>query len=395
MKLQAQSSNELNKALQKSTKCIKAKNILPVLDNALLTCKGSQFFLTTSTGDAQLTVPVPFSLVEGKLAEPIALPVSLIMPFLSTLPDCVVTFTFEENGTNALHIEYCTNSGDVTKEGKASLTYTSGKEFPLLATLKEGATHIILPTAILNEAVGGGSEAVCTNDLRPALGCICIDIADDLHSVSFVATNGNNLYRLCHTNDTATGGSDFFRSGQPRQMLLHYSNFRTLGVFDGCDTVDVEGDGNVLRFSSADGIEFMCKSVEQRYPNYKAVIPQNSPNYICVDRKEMLTILKRVSLFGSKAFDLVSLSKDGLFAKVAAEDVDFSRSAEDQVTVVSSSCEDGFRIGFGVSNLTAALTSIGGDTLRIAFRDASHAVVFTEDTPSPRSLALVMPKLVG
>ena len=393
MKLQAKSSSELNKALQKSAKCIKAKNFLPVLNNALLTVRGEQFYLTTSTGDAQLTVPVPFSLVDGKLAEPLAIPVNLIMPFLATLPDCTVTFTFEEQ-TAALHMEYCTSGGGKTKEGKVSLTYSDGKEFPIFSPLKADPTHIAIPMETLDKVTKGCADFVSNNELRPQMCCLCIDIAEDLADVSFVATNGQMLYRHTHTNNPNTGGSNFYRSGAPGTILIHSGNFRTFTAFDGCEAVDVESDGGMVRLSTPDGIELVCKSVEQRYPNYKAIIPKGNPNYICFDRKEMLATLKRVSIFSDKTANLMTLTKSGMFLDVAVKDVEYSRSAEDQVTIAESSCAEGFCIGFNVAVLTSALNAIDGDTVRFGFSDPSHATVFTEDTPSPSTLALCMPMLV-
>lgn len=393
MKLQAKSSSELNKALQKSAKCIKAKNFLPVLNNALLTVKGEQFYLTTSTGDAQLTVHAPFSLVDGKLSEPLAIPINLIMPFLATLPDCTVTFTFEEQ-TAALHMEYCTSGGGKTKEGKVSLTYSDGKEFPILSPLKADPTHIVIPMATLDKVTKGCADFVSTNELRPQMCCLCIDIAEDRSDVSFVTTDGQKLYRHTHTNNPSTGGSDFFRGGAAGTVLVHSSNFRTFSAFEGNEAVDVESDGGMVRFTTADGIELMCKSVEQRYPNYKAIIPKGSPSHICFDRKEMLATLKRVSIFSDKNVNMITLTKSGMFLDVAVKDVDFSRSAEDQVTIADSSCADGFCIGFNVSALTSSLNAIDGDTVRFSFTDPAHATVFTEDTPSPSTLALCMPMIV-
>lgn len=393
MKLQAKSSSELNKALQKSAKCIKAKNFLPVLNNALLSVKGEQFYLTTSTGDAQLTVPVPFSLVDGKLAEPLAIPINLIMPFLATLPDCTVTFTFDDE-PKAFHMEYCTSNGDHTKEGKVSLAYFDGKEFPILAPLKADPVHIVLPMATLDKATKGCADFVSGNELRPQMSCLCIDIADDLSEVSFVATDGQKLYRHTHTNNPSTGGSDFYRSGAAGVTLVHSGNFRTLTAFEDCEAVDVENDGSMVRFTSADGIELVCKSVEQRYPNYKAIIPKGCPNYICFDRKEMLATLKRVSIFSDKNANMITLTKNGMFMDVAVNDVDLSRSAEDQVTIADATCAEGFRIGFNVSALTSSLNAIDGDTVRFSFTDPARATLFTEDTPSPTTLALCMPMVI-
>ena len=73
MKLQAQSSKLLREALQKSAKCMTTKNVVAIFNNVLLTMKErDKFYFTSSTGEAQLTVPAPLTIVEGEFTSPIA-----------------------------------------------------------------------------------------------------------------------------------------------------------------------------------------------------------------------------------------------------------------------------------------------------------------------------------
>lgn len=392
MKLQAKSSRELLKVLQKSSKCVAVKNTISILDHVLLTENDEgEFLFTSSNGDAQLTLAAPITMIDGKLMQPIALPVGLITPFLSTLPDCVITMTLD-NSTHTLLLEYCTGKEGNVKEGKVSLTYQEGDAFPLLRTVSDKVTHIVLPRTKFETIVANATDFAPRNDLHPILESLCIDIADDLSDLTFAATNAQLLFRMVYSNNPERGGSKFFVSGKPSRMLVSSRYFRIFSVFDDCETIDIESDDRTIRFSSG-SMELLCKATEGRYPNYKAVIPASSPYFISFDKKEMLGVLKRVGLFSDKSSNKVILKKDGMFLDVKAQDIDYSVAAEDRVILTDSQCEDGFGIGFNLSMLTSCIEAIDSDEIRMQLIDSSHAALMMANVPAPDTITLCMPVL--
>lgn len=393
MKLQAQSARVLSSALGNSLKCIASKNAVAILDYVLLSKHDDGvLYFTSATSDSQLTVPAPFTVVEGKFEKPVALPVKNITQFLSTLPDCTITFDFVDD--KILSLEYCTTVGDKTKTGKVSLTYIQGNEFPMMVSPSDGGCHISLPGSVFVGVVDKVKNFAAIDELRPVMGAMCIDVSEDMSEVVFVATDSHVLYKRVHSNDSSKGGSDFFRGGTPSKILLHKQYFRTLSVFSSAEQIDIESDGHVIRVTSGD-IEFICKALDGRYPNYNSVIPRNNPYHVCFDKSEMLAVIKRVAMFSSESDNLVELRKDGLFLTVSAEDIDFGQSADDQVLITDAECPDGFRIGFKASSLIDVISSVGADSIRLTLADPSRPGVVTADEPSPRVLALVMPMILN
>lgn len=394
MKLQAQSSRELQKALQKSAKCVAAKNMASILDNVLLTKKDDgKMYFTTSTGDAQLTVEAPLNVVEGRFTAPVALRIELIASLLGTLPDCPVTFSFVDN-TQTLVLEYCTEQNGVVKPGQVTLTYVSGEDYPLFATIGEDVTSIALPRVYFEDIVAKASNFVDRKESRAALNSLFVDVAEDHSAVTFVATNGMLLYRATYSHDPAEGGSDFFRSGTPRSFMVHSSNFRSLSVFEDCEEITLESNDRFVRFQGG-GAELICKAVEGKYPNFRSIIPTNTPAHVVFSQKEMQTILKRISLFSDKASNCVSVSKNNMFLDLEAKDVDFSISASDQVLVESGECEEGLRVGFNASYLTTAVSALTAEgSIRMNITDPTRPVTFTVDDPAPRELTLCMPMML-
>ena len=394
MKLQAQSSKALHAALNKSAKCIGSKNTIAILDNVLLTRKGEQFFLTSSTTEAQLTIPAPLTICNGTYDRDIVLPIKMLSALLGTLPDCVVTFDIPDN-SQSFTVEYCTSSEDNVKPGKAQMCLFPGGDFPQMEQPKaEQSSVISLPLSLFHSVVDTADKFAIMDELRPQLSCLCIDVAEDRSEVVFVGTNGQTLVKMTHSNDPAKGGSDFFRGGKPGNMLIHRNYFRTISAFDGSEDITIENDGHTIRFTSGE-TELICKQVEGRYPNYNAVIPKNNPFYVVFDKKEMLDILRRVSLFSSNASNLVEIKKNGMFLTVSASDADFSVAGEDQVCIADAQCDDNFRIGLKSTSFQTCINSIPSDTIRMQLLDASHAVVITADDPAPKVMTLCMPMILN
>ena len=394
MKLQAQSSKALHAALNKSAKCIGSKNTIAILDNVLLTRKGEQFFLTSSTTESQLTIPAPLTICNGTYDRDIVLPIKMLSALLGTLPDCVVTFDIPDD-SQSFTVEYCTSSEDNVKPGKAQMCLFPGGDFPQMEQPKaEQSSVICLPMSLFHSVVDTADKFAIMDELRPQLSCLCLDVAEDRSEVVFVGTNGQTLVKMTHSNDPAKGGSDFFRGGDPCKTLIHRNYFRTISAFDGSEDITIENDGHTIRFISGD-MELICKHMEGRYPNYNAVIPKNNPFYVVFDKKEMLDILRRVSLFSSNASNLVEVKKNGMFLTVSASDADFAVSGEDQVCIADAQCDDNFRIGLKSTSFQTCINSIPSDTIRMQLLDASHAVVITADDPAPKVMTLCMPMILN
>lgn len=391
MKLQA-TVQILKNALHKSARCIESRPTLSILQNVLLTRReeDGQFLLISASSDSQLTVPVQLSVVEGRFQKPMVLPISVMLSFISNLPnDCVLTFDISESSPT-VDIEYCTGSGSNVTKGNVSLSYLDAKEFPLRRGITECETHISLPMSFFDNVLTNASKFVGVDDLRPVLKCLCIDVAEDLSEVAFVATNTHTLFKMIHTNNPEQGGSNFFRSGKTGQILVHSQYFKALSAFADADTIDIESGDHSVRFSSGD-TELLCTYMDSRYPNYNSVIPKDNPYYICCDKKDILTAIKRISIFSSDSSRQITLKKDGMFLTVSAQNIDYALAGQDQVMITDSSCAEGFSISFSYLSLTDAVNAIPNNNLRIQLSDPTRAGVIVGDEPSPMVMALIMP----
>lgn len=394
MKLQAKSSQSLNNAFQKALKCMAAKPSIAIFENVLLyQNEHGDFYLMSSTGDACLSLPVPFTLVGGNFSSPVALPVKDIVSLLSSLPDCPVTFDIDESSYK-LDMDYCIsdNKGENTKSGKVSLMCMDGSNFLKMNGVSDDALHISLPAKMFHDYISAASRFISNDITRPQMQCVCIDLAEDFSELFFAASDGSALFRAVHSNDPNHGGSNFYKSGVASKILLHHQYIRVLSVFGGCSDVDVACDGNHIVVKS-DDVEFICKVTENRFPNYNAIIPKGCPFVVSFDKKEFLSVVKRVSLFGSKDDGRISFSKDGMFLNVSADNFDYSQSIKDQVVVADAVCDDGFCIAFNAKKVLTCVESVESDVVCMRMSDPSRPALFHADEPSPRVLTLAMPMI--
>lgn len=391
LKIQTPSSRLLREALQTAAKCISNKNAMAILDCILLSQRDGKFYFTTSTNESQLTIPAPFEIVGGKYESPVALLPGGLIAYLQSLPECVVTLTID--GVS-LSLEYCTGKESV-RSGKVSLTVQTANEFPMMQGIKSDAPlHLTFPTEKFLHVTNLASRFSADDELRMVMNTLAIDVAQDMSECYFVATNGHKLVKVTHTQSEQTGGCPFFLGGTPDTILIHKKYFKGLSAFDKCETIDIESDGNTIRFTSGD-IEFLIKALEGRYPNYNSVIPRTNNKTIHFDKKEMLSVLNRVTVFGSEATNLVQFKKDGMFINIKAEDIDFGTHAEDQVLINNAECEDGFAIGFHSRNFADTINAIPGDDICIHLADPSRAAVITDTSANPTTLTLAMPMLLN
>lgn len=371
-----------------------SKNSMAILDHVLLTQHADgRFFFTAATADSQLTIPAPFTVVEGKYTTPIAIIPQGIVSYLSSLPDCCIQMTINDLRTVDMH--YVLGSDNSTKSGKVSFPCIDGSDFPLfLRNEDEHSTHIVLPAEVFAYATGTMASFTASDELRPVMNTILFDVAQDMSSCTLVASNGHKLAKYLHTNDPKTGGTDFFRGGNPDRIMVNKSYFKTLSVFaDMQQEIDILAATHYIRFSAGD-VEVLCKTLEGKYPNYNSVIPQSLPHFVCIDKKEIINVVKRVRIFGSGESQCIKVEKDGMFLNVSAQDIDLSTSATDQVLIADSQCPDHFAIGFKADNLLECLNAISGDTVRMALISPDRPCVMTPNTASPNILTLLMPMLL-
>lgn len=399
MRIQTPSSRTFVTALAAVAKCISPKNSIAILDTILLSqAEDGRFFITGGSAEAMLTIPVDLSIVEGSWNNSVCLPTKMIIPFLQTLPDIVVTFEFVEK--NKFTIHYCTTakatvpdasaSGGSAKNGKVDMPYIGAMEYPKFPKMEETIVHIALPGAVLSNQVSLARTFAADDELRPVMNNVVLDVKYD--ECTIVATDGHRLYKHVHSN----ADSDFYRKAPKdgAMVMLNKKAIAAMSVFAECEEVNIETDGKRI-IVYADDMTYTMTVCEGRYPNYNSVIPHNQ-QFVTVSKKEMLAVLKRVSLCCPETTHLIVLNYDGsMFLTIKAEDIDFAKASEDQVLITQANMQSNLRIGFKSTILAECINACDSEEVTIWLADSSRAAVIKPSDPNTPMLALCMPMMMN
>lgn len=368
------SSTLLLRSLQKISGVLSSSSTLPILEDFLFELTEEQLVITAS--DLETTISV--SLKTDKAVDPgkVAIPAKILLEIMKTFPEMPVTISVN---TENMSVELF--AGD----GKYKLAGHHSDEFPQIPVL-ENTNSINLNGALLVNAFNKTLFATGNDELRPVMSGVLCEIKED--HLTFVATDAHKLVRY-RRRDIKTGLNVSFI--MPKKPLNHLKN-----IMPGNEDLEVKMEFNDTNASLIfDDIQLICRLIDGKYPNYEAVIPTLNPLKLTIDRKNLLTALRRVAIFGSKSTHQIRFKISGKELVLTAEDIDFSSEAKERLTC-SYEGED-LEIGFNSKFMQDMLSSLDNDQIVIEMSAANRAGIILPDTPAddPEDiLMLIMPVML-
>src|SRR5690606_4357275 len=140
---------------------------------------------------------------------------------------------------------------------------------------------------------------------------------------TFVATDAHKLVRYRRTD---------IGTEKPLSIILPKKALTLLkSSLPSDETVVSVNYNNTNAFFEFANIQLICRLIDERYPDYEAVIPQVNPNKLTVDRLLFLNTLRRVVIFANKTTHQVRLKISGSELNISAEDLDFANEAYERL----------------------------------------------------------------
>lgn len=367
------SSSELNAQLQTLSKVINSKNTLAILDCFLFEVSHGKMTITASDSETVMTTSIAIedAEVEGKFA----IPNRTILDALRELPEQPLTFDIDPVNLT-IKVLY--------QNGMYNFTAMNADEYPHIQPIGEGASVITIDANILSSNISRSIFATAQDELRPVMNGIYFDLTPD--SLAIVASDGHKLVRNKNYTVKSETPAAFIMQKKPANLLKN-----VLGK-DGGDVV-IKFDSRNAEITFGEG-KLCCRLIEGRYPNYNSVIPQNNPNELTIDRKVLISALRRVLPFASGT-QLIRLDLDNGKLELKSEDLDFATSAQEKVL-----CEYNGRpmsIGFKGGSLTEILNNLDCEQITLRLSDPSRAgvIVPTTQAEDEEVLMLIMPMLLN
>ena len=368
------SSSYLLKNLSSISGVITSNPVVPILENVLFEIENGNLLITAS--DLQTSVMVELQ-VESKENGSVAIPAKILIDTLKNLPEQPVTFSIDENNYN---IEINSDNGRYKLAGENSA------DFPKVPEISDGYSFTVNANT-LALAIGNTIFSTSTDELRPAMTGVFFRLSSN--SCTFVSTDGHRLVKYIRTD--ISGDEVDHDMIIPRKSL---NLLKTIIPSDDKNDINIEFNASNAFFSN-DNIKLVCRLIDERYPDYENVIPTDNSNSIEVDKSEILSSLKRISIYANKTTNQVRLKVSGSEILISAEDLDFSNEANERI-----SCEhdgDDIEIGFNAKFLIEILSNIHSDKVIFNLSEPTRAgLVLPEDIEDEEDLTmLVMPVMLN
>jgi DNA polymerase-3 subunit beta len=349
--------------------------MLPILDNFLFSLHNNVLTMTASDLETTLLVTLPINTVER--GGDAAIPAKLLIDTLKEFPEQPLTFIVDPD---TLMAEISWSSG------KSNLPCAAAEEYPQMPAIGDDCYSITINSNQLLEGISKTIFATADDELRPTMNGIYFDIKPD--GMTFVASDAHKLARYKLLNLLAERDCSFILPKKPATYIrsLLKDEYPVILKFN-----DKHAVFTSQRFNMT------CRLIEGVFPAYNSVIPINNPKKIVADRVELMTAVRRVSVFSNQASNLIKLKIAGNEIDISAQDLDFSTSANERVNCKNEG-ED-IEIGFKSIFLIDILSNLPSTEISIELSDPGRAGLFIpvkdDNDAEDDLLMLLMPIVIG
>ena len=338
--------------LQSVSGIVERRHTLPILANVLIRKTGTSLQLTTSDLEIQIRTTAELDGDTGNFTTTIG--ARKLIDILRTMP-VDQTVSLESSQSKV-----------ILKGGKSKFTLQTmpAEDFPLVQESANFGPAFSVPQKTLKDLLSQVSFAMAVHDIRYYLNGILF-VAEG-KQLSLVATDGHRLAFASATLDVEVPKQEVIL---PRKTVIEMQ--RLLSEADGA--IEMQFANNQAKFSF-EGMEFVTKLVEGKFPDYNRVIPKNHKNIITLGRVALLASLQRTAILTSDKFKGVRLNIDPGTLRVASNNAE-QEEAVDELDIDYAG--DSIEIGFNVTYLIDALTNMTQEMVRVELSDSNSSALLT------------------
>jgi DNA polymerase-3 subunit beta len=365
-------TNQLLNKLQEISGTIVSKPVIPILDHFLFDIKDG--VLTATGTDLETSMSTSLE-VQSDEDVTIAVPSKMCMDTLKALPNQPVTFTVQsDKNTIELKSEF----------GRYKLIGQNADDFPKIPE-PTAENSFNMSSGVLSSSIAQTIFASGNDELRLSLTGVFVQLFKD--SALFVATDANRLVKVERAD---------ISPGVEANFILPKKALNLLKTNLPQDDTDCKVDFNESNAFFAFGdVRLICRLIDERYPDYKAVIPTENPNKLSINRQDFLNSVKRISIFGNKTTNQINVKITGSELTMSAEDIDLSNEAVERL-----GCDyagEDMEIGFNSKLLIEMLQNINTSDIVIELSTPNRAGIIlpNKNIDDENLLMLIMPMMIA
>lgn len=320
---------ELAAGLSRIIGTVPKRVIMPTLSNIKVEIEGDQVRLTATDMDTTSETVVNAKISEA--GDSVLLPAQRLYDTVAALPDSTLKVSISDKFRVTIE----------TGTAKYQLTGMDTAEYPVRTEVNDIKGTLSLPTERLRALVDTVGYATSRDEFRPAMTGVLFQVRESEFRV--VTTDG---FRLATRKEVFTEpiteiDIDAIISSGPLKAALKH-------ITDENVSIELYTKRAVFRDSIT---TVVMRQIDETYPNWSSIIPSSNDNRLILRRDDLLSTLKRVSLYSNVETKQVRFNLKGDNAEssliVMADDLETGGEAKESVPVQYS----GEKIEIGLSSV--------------------------------------------
>lgn len=336
-------------ALNKVSKAISTKNLIPVLAGIKFDLKKKKLTLTASDNDITIQTIINCNSDEDFTVESegsIIIQGKYVLDIVRKLPDKYINIEVVDELKILIY----------TENSEFNLNGISESEYPNIG-LEESKKKVNIKAGIFKNIVNQTAFASSNEESKPVLTGINFNIVGDV-----LECNSTDSYRLARKVVKLDNVSeDNYNIVIPSHNIIEFS--RILG--DDEEEVEIHIFSNKILFKTGN-LKFESRLINGTYPNTSNLLPDDSFLIISTNLSDFYDVIDRVSILTSdKEKNIVTLETNGNMLVLRSSSAEIGR-VEEKMPITKNNSED-IKISFSAKYMMEALKSFSTETVDIHF----------------------------
>ena len=194
------------------------------------------------------------------------------------------------------------------------------KEFPVSPEFND-KTSFEMESKQLKKIISLTSFAISKDELKPALTGILMQVKEN--KLTIVSTDGHRLVRYKINN--------FDSKGFEGEIIIP-RKFLNLSQSLTAETKVIKFQIGKNYITASFGLyKIYSRIIDEQYPDFESVIPENNDKTIFIDNKNLISAVKRVSIFSNRTTQQISIKIEKNYIEVGTEDPEKATKAIEKI----------------------------------------------------------------
>ena len=357
--------------LNKVSKAISTKNLIPILSGIKFDLTKEGLTLTASDNDItiQTFIPADNKDMEIEKEGSIIIQGKYVLDIVRKLPDEFVNIEVIDELKILIYAE----------NSEFNLNGINQKEYPNVA-LENSKNFVKINTKLFKTIINQTAFATSTDESRPILTGINIKITGDIFECS--ATDSYRLAKKQAKLNEIAG--ETYNIIVPGKNIVEFMKI----LNEGNEELEIHIFSNKVLFKQ-NNLLFQSRLVSGNYPNVNNLIPSDSFLKITANLSNLYDVIDRASILTSdKEKNIVTLETNKNLLIVRSSSAEIGR-VEEKMNITKDN-EEEIKISFSAKYMMDALRSFEGDTVELAFEGEVKPIII-KDVDDPNLTQLVLP----